>query len=62
MAPIKLEQTTLVKYLPGIKINPLTIDENHSDLDSSDSSYTLRMAPDRTIYIKETQILPKNGY
>ncbi len=54
MSPIKVEQTTLIKYLPGFKINPLTTDDNSSCTDSIDSSYTLRMTPDRIIYIKDT--------
>jgi len=57
MTPIKIEQTTLNKYLPGLKINPLTTDEKCSDAKSIEKSYTLRMTSDRTIYIKETHCL-----
>ena len=41
MTPIKIEQTTLNKYLSGLKINPLATDENCSDSDSIDNSYTI---------------------
>lgn len=61
MTPIKIEQTTLIKYLPGLKINPLITDEKSSRAGLDGKEYTLRMTPDRTIYIKETHCLRCGG-
>ncbi|MFW9988342.1 MAG: hypothetical protein ACFFC3_06785 [Candidatus Odinarchaeota archaeon] len=57
MPPINIEQTTLIKFLPRLKINPLTTDVKRSDSHLTDTSYSLRMTPDFTIYIKETHCL-----
>ena len=57
MAPIKIEQTTLIKYLPGSKINGLTSDEKDTFPQTTDSFYTLRMRQDGTIIIKESHCL-----
>ena len=57
MQPIKIEQTTLIKYLPGLKINPLISDEARHSTRSRERSYTLILEPDTSIQIKETHCL-----
>jgi hypothetical protein len=69
--PIKIEQTTLNKFLPKFnsqKINGLISDETGRSTYSVEYSYTLRMERDGTISIKETHCLRcgrrlvKNGH
>jgi transposase-like protein len=57
MRPIEIEQATLIKYLPGIRINPLISDENRSNSLSETLPYTLVLEPDQSICIKETHCL-----
>ena len=67
MRPIKIEQTTLIKYFPSLRINALTTDEKRRGSIYKDEPYTLVLEPDMSIHIKETRCsrcgvrLVKNG-
>ena len=67
MRPIKIEQTTLIKYFPPLQINALTTDEKRCNPVYNDNTYTLVLEPDMSIRIKETHCsqcgtrLVKNG-
>lgn len=71
LAPIKIEQTTLLKFFPFLpkpKIHSITIDLDKRKEISNGEGYTLRMRRDGTIYIMETHCLNcgfrliKNGH
>ena len=57
MRPIKIEQTTLIKYFPILQINVLTIGKNRCSARSKAQPYTPVLEPDQSIYIKETHCL-----
>lgn len=57
MRPIKIEQTTLIKYFPCLKINSLTTDGNRCLTRSKEQSYTLVLVPDHSLHIKEKHCL-----
>lgn len=52
-----LEQTTLLKFLPGLKINGLITDEKPSSTLQSKTSYTLIIERGGTVRVKETHCL-----
>lgn len=57
MRPIKIEQTTLIKYFPFLKINVLTTDETPRTAKLEDLPYTPVLEPDQSIQIKEIHCL-----
>jgi len=57
MPPIKIKQTTLIKFLPGIQINRLTPYKKRSKAYSRHLPYTLELNPDYSISIRETHCL-----